>query len=392
MHLMIGWELGHGMGHIMPLRMLADTLLERGHELSFVVRDVSAAQKALADLPVTWVQAPQVVYQPWEMTRTDCYSQLLGNIGFRERDKLMSTVSGWRALIQSIQPDAALLEFAPSAMVACHIQSVPFAIQGNGFFCPPPVREGFGIMQPKMPAQAREQEDAALLATVNQVIDEYGGTGFDHISELYALARLNVIASFHELDHFQREDASAFHGVWVPHETERAEWPGGKGKRLFAYLNARPGVDRVLKMLSQSGTPTLVFCSGLDKAHRAPFESSSLRFLDGLVDLRALAREADLGIFHGNHSSTALFLLNGTPTLQLPLYMEQLMFARRVKALQAGELATLDQPKRIAGALNALVTVDTCRLGAQAFAKKYEQYDQPGEIAAAADGLESVLS
>ena len=49
-HLVVGWELGHGMGHIMPLRMLAEVLLEKGHQLTFIVRDVSAAQRALEGL------------------------------------------------------------------------------------------------------------------------------------------------------------------------------------------------------------------------------------------------------------------------------------------------------------------------------------------------------
>lgn len=391
-HWVIGWELGHGMGHIMPLRMLAETLLQRGHRLTFIVRDVAVTQRALNDLPVTWLQAPQVRYQPWELSRTDCYSQLLGNIGFNNPAKLTAIVRGWIDLLSPLKPDAAVLEFAPSAMVACDLLNIPFALQGNGFFCPPAAREGFGIMQSKMPEAARLAEDAALLDSVNQAILTHQGAALEHISELYGKARHTVLTTFTELDHFQRAAGSHFSGVWVPAQTTRAVWPNGKGKRIFAYLNTRPGVEKVLAMLSRSGMPTLVHCAGLDKKHQQPFATESCQFLDGLVDLRTLAQEADLGVFHGNHSSTALFLLAGTPSLQLPLYMEQLMFARCVKTLGAGELVTLDRPDRIAQALDAMTQNPAYTAAAQAFAAQHSGFDQQIEIARAASALEQALS
>lgn len=390
-HLLIGWELGHGMGHIMPLRMLAEELLRRNHRLTFIVRDPATAQRALADLPVVWLAAPRVRYRPWELTRTDCYSQLLGNTGFREPEKLESSVGGWIGLLEYLKPDAALLEFSPSAMVACHILGVPFAMQGTGFFCPPADRENFGVMHPRMPVDARRAEDDALLACINGVVSQYGAATLSHISELYALARHTILTTFRELDHFQRGEEARFSGVWVPHQETAPVWPKGDGKKLFAYLNARPGVDRVLKMLSRSGLPTLVVCAGLTREHQRPFESDTCHFPQSLLDMRRLAREADLGIFHGNHSSTATFLLAGTPGLQLPIYMEQLIFARRVKAFGASELATLDRPDRIAEALNRMISSPEYAKAAGRFAERYEDFDQDREIGLAADQLESRL-
>ncbi|MDF1628920.1 MAG: hypothetical protein P1U78_03900 [Alcanivoracaceae bacterium] len=390
-HWVIGWELGHGMGHIMPLRMLAQALLRRGHRLTFIVRDVAVAQRALKELPVVWLQAPQVRYQPWELTRTDCYSQLLGNIGFNNPEKLTATVRGWMDLLAPLKPDAAVLEFAPSAMVACDLLNIPFALQGNGFFCPPAVNQDFGIMQSKMPVEARLAEDAALLHSVNQIIQAQRGTPLAHISDLYGKARHTVLTTFAELDHFQRPAGPYFSGVWVPEQQKQADWPKGKGKRIFAYLNTRPGVEKVLAMLSRSGMPTLIHCAGLEKQHQQQFTSDSCHFLDGLVDLRALAEQADLGVFHGNHSTTALFLLAGTPTLQLPLYMEQLMFARCVKALGAGELVTLDRPQRIAQALDAMTLEPAYTAAAQAFARQHTGFDQNREIEQAASALEDAM-
>lgn len=390
--LVIGWELGNGMGHIMPLRMIAESLLKRSHHITFIVRDVSSAEKALRGLPVKWMQAPQVRYQPWEMTRTDCYSQFLGNIGFRDIDKLHASTQGWISLLRLLKPDAALLEFAPSAMLACHIENIPTVLQGNGFFCPPADNpDQFGIMQKKLPDEMRAAEDAALLDSVNAVIAIYQGKPFSHISELYAGASATLLTTFQPLDHFERKDSTDFYGVWVPTQSAHASWPKGDGKRIFAYLTARPGVDNVLRMLAASNLPTLIYCNGLSEKYRIPFVSERCHFIDSLVDIRELAKQADFGIFHGNHSTSALFLLHGVPSLQIPLYMEQLMFAQRIKAIGAGEIATLDQPQRIAAALNALLTTSDYKTQADKFAKDNKHFDQEKQICRAADRVEAVL-
>ena len=389
-HLVVGWELGHGMGHIMPLRMLAEVLLEKGHQLTFIVRDVSAAQRALEGLDVVWLQTPQVTYRPWEMTRTDCYSQLLGNIGFRDPEKLMSTVTGWRSLLSALQPDAALLEFAPSAMIACYMERIPFALQGNGFFCPPAEEEPFGVISNKLSEKQRRHQDVMLLDSINTVIGD-SRPALEHVSELYRLSCLNVLTSFRELDHFCRDNDDIFRGVWVPSIPISPRWPKGEGKRIFAYLTARPGVDKVLAMLSRTGLPTLVYCPGVEGKFRAPFENQKCRFLDGLVDIKKLAEQSSLGVFHGNHSSTAMFMLSGTPTMQIPLYMEQLMFARRIKTMGAGEIATLDQPQRIAAGINAIMSNPGYGESARRFADQYRDYDQNCAIRQAAADLEVAL-
>lgn len=384
-HLVIGWELGHGMGHLMPLRMISEALLAHGHRLTFLVRDPAAAQKALAGLPVQWLQAPLIPYHPWELGRTDCYADLLANIGLGNPERLAAAVDGWRALFAALRPDAALLEFAPSAMLACHLDRLPFAIQGNGFFCPPPHQQPFGVLNPQQPVAAREAAERQLLDVFNTLLAQSGTAALAGLHELYALARCEVLTTFAELDHFTGRDSAHYSGAWLPHQEARATWPAGNGPRIFAYLMPRPGMEHLLQMLGRSGLPTLVYGAGMGASVRARFATPTCQFLDGLVDVQQLAAEADLGIFHGAHSTTAAFLLAGKPSLQVPLYMEQLLFARRVRALGAAEIATLDQPELMAAALNRLVTSNAGRQGAAAFAARYRDFDAQAAIAAAAD-------
>ena len=66
---LLAWELGGGMGHVVPLAQVAEPLVQRGHEVHFVLRDLSAARAglgALASAPrVRLWQAPvwQMPYQ-----------------------------------------------------------------------------------------------------------------------------------------------------------------------------------------------------------------------------------------------------------------------------------------------------------------------------------------
>lgn len=390
-HLLIGWELGHGMGHLMPLRMVGEALLAQGHRLTFVVRDTATAARALSGLPVQWLQAPLVPYFPWEIGRTDCYSELLGNVGLGNPEQVAATVDAWLALIDAIAPDGALLEFSPSAMLACHVRGLPFALQGNGFFCPPADADPFGVLNPKQTPTEREAADARLLTNLNALLAERGVTPLASLAALYGEARTVVLTTFAELDHFPNRQNAIYSGPWLPAQTSTAEWPDGKGAKIFAYLMPRPGVEHLLDMLARSGLPALVYGPGLTEAVRAGFTAPTLRYLDGLVDVGTLARESDLGIFHGAHSTTAAFLLAGKPSLQIPLYTEQLMFARRLRAMEAGEIATLDQPERIAAALNAMLRTDAYRQGAQRFAERHRGYNPAAAIAEAADRISATV-
>ena len=391
--ILIGWELGHGMGHVMPLRMIARHFLDAGHELAFVVRDLVVAEKLLADLPVTCYPAPLLHTQSWELGRTDCFSQLLANVGLADQGKLAAGLSGWLTLMDKLAPDAALLEFAPTAMLACHIRNIPFAIQGNGFYCPPSHTDGFGIMNQKLPEPERLGHDERVRQCINAVLAEQGATPLETLADLYRLPSLTLLATFAELDHFPDRGEADYYGVWVPREGEPPVWPETKGPKVFAYLVGRPDIEPLLKMLSQSGLPTLIFLSGLPDAARKRYSTASCAFVDRLLDLRQLASEADLGVFHGNHSSTAIFLQAGTPTLQIPLYMEQMLFARRVRACRAGEIATLDNPKRIAEALNVMLSAPVYRQEAGEFAARYREHDMEQSTKRAAQRfMRAVLS
>ena len=49
-HFLFTWEIGSGLGHTVPLALVAGPLLARGHEVHFALRDLSSARVALGTL------------------------------------------------------------------------------------------------------------------------------------------------------------------------------------------------------------------------------------------------------------------------------------------------------------------------------------------------------
>ena len=117
------------------------------------------------------------------------------------------------------------------------------------------------------------------------------------------------------------------------------QWPGGRGKRVYAYLKNFPALPDLLKALNDRGNPTLVFVDGIDRATQQRFASPTLRFEDERLDLAQVGRECDLAILNANHGTLSQLLLAGRPVLQLPLALEQRLLAEAVCRLGAGEIA-----------------------------------------------------
>jgi hypothetical protein len=56
--ILLAWELGGGLGHVMSMRPLAEGLARRGHRVVAVLRDLSSARDFITHPAVICLQAP----------------------------------------------------------------------------------------------------------------------------------------------------------------------------------------------------------------------------------------------------------------------------------------------------------------------------------------------
>ena len=133
---MIAWELGAGYGHLQTFPDLTLTLRNRGHEVVFVVRDLSLAESVLGRHGFDCLQAPV-----WPTHKahppTACFAEILTRFGYNHPDGLVSLVKAWRKLYGLLAPDVLLVNYSPTALLAAEGLDVPRLMIGTGFECPP---------------------------------------------------------------------------------------------------------------------------------------------------------------------------------------------------------------------------------------------------------------
>src|SRR5688500_1585738 len=112
------WELGGGLGHLMQLRAIGQRLLRRGHRVIAALREVSHA-KQLVDDGVEVLKAPaKTLGLGYEILPPQTYAHLLHNIGFCEGKEASAMVSAWLAIYQQCSPDLILFDHSPTALLA----------------------------------------------------------------------------------------------------------------------------------------------------------------------------------------------------------------------------------------------------------------------------------
>jgi UDP:flavonoid glycosyltransferase YjiC (YdhE family) len=387
------WEFGANLGHIGAYLPMARALRERGHQVSWIVTDVGAAARVLANEGFTWLQAPKQTETPREGPPLT-YSDILLRFGYDRPDSLFGLVVAWRELFQLSGTQLVMADHAPSALVAARSLDLPVVLFSSGF-CIPPRRRPAPNMRPWMPIP----EDRLLaieseaLTTINAVLARFGKPAVSAVSDLFDVAE-DTLLGFPELDHYADRGAARYWGNLPDAGVGTAPtWPEVPGKRLFAYLRREcPHHEAVLAALRDFGQPTVVFFPDAPPELRQRFAAPHVAFSDSPVDLEAAASHADAAITYASLSTTTRFLLAGKPVLLLPSHLEQFLMARRVAGMGAGLLCDPEKPADdLPQKLRAIVLDPHFRGNAAAFAAKYAAFPQAVVVANLARRVEEIL-
>ena len=382
---LIAWELGAHLGHVLRILGVARELRACGVELLIAVRDLRTATATLGRDGFACVQAP-LVAAPESATGMPTepagYAGILAACGFGDIATLRAIVQGWDGLLDVYRPHALLADHAPTALLAARLRELPAAQIALGFELPPATRP-LPVLRPWIRHDVGELlalEDG-LLASINTLCDERGRARLEHLAQLYASAA-PMLATLPELDHFAgRADGHYVGPLYSLDEGEAAQWPAADatGPKTFVYLRPGPAAQHVLEALSRrTAGQTIAAIPGLDEATAAHYRSARMAVHTHAVRTR-VALSADLLVSNGGHGLSAAALLAGVPLLALPGNVEQWMLAQRVTQLGAGISLNPDQvTQRAAIAINALLEGGAERAAAQAFAARHAGVDQAG--------------
>jgi len=390
--ILLTWELGGGLGHLINLLPLAEGLCRRGHRVFAAVKDLSRVDEVFAGIDASFLQAPVKVRKSGNRIEPlHTFAHILHNCGFGGQGELLSMTQAWRNLYDYVRPDAIVFDHSPTALLAARGINAKKTLVGTGFFCP---LDEYPLpdLRPWMPAGAErlKGEEDRVLKNANRTIESWHGPTLERLSQLYRDVDENFLLTFEELDHYPGRAGAGYRGAWPNIDGKPPEWPEGEGQRIYAYLKPFPALSKLLQLLAQSRHPTIICCDGIDASLQEQHASATLHFENRPMDLALLSRQCDLAILNGNHGTTVSMLLAGKPTLQIPITLEQLMLSGTVARMGAGLRTPSTREDLLADSLSAMLTDSQYAEAAGRFAQRYADYDPHRQVEIILDRIEEL--
>jgi hypothetical protein len=333
---LLGWELGGGLGHVRPLLRLAKVFAAQGFRPLLAVRDLIGPRPLLRSCPFPVVQAP--VYSapgtgapPGFVARS--YADVLAVCGFADADHLLATTQAWLVLLDLVRPAVVIADHSPTLCLAAS-GVAPTVLVGNGYFLPPADTPTFPALMPERQAVV---EEGRLLNVVHQVQRRLGRSLTPTLPGLFESAN-RFVTVLPELDPYHDVRRERVVG---PLEPLGPPLPPPERPGFFAYLAAEmPGCEAILTCLARTGFPGRAYVLGAGPAECERLRRLGLEVFDRpapmdemLVQSAVIVSQAGCGI-----AQTALAA--GRPQLLFPAHQEQLMNARRLQALGVAHYLT----------------------------------------------------
>lgn len=355
------WELGSGLGHLQSIKQQCE--LFKGHHLFSAVRELQYAEELLASEPITIIQAPHVAQKRAPDPRPAmCYADLLYNNGFSSMPLLLSLISEWQSLFDSIKPDIVFFYHSPSALLAAKSYSFSKVVSGSGFMCPP-AEEPLGVFFPEFLSQIQSEQikdhETEILALCNETQPGNTGVSLRNLADIYQ-ADETLLTTLPMFDHFPREPGhSHYLGINPIPNGLSPKWPGNTGKRIFAYLKPFPKLESLLQWLKEAEQPTIIYYDSISEDILKRFRAPHIQFENTPLDIKEIANTSDFAILHGSHDTALQLLSLGLPIISIPLTRKQEILTKNLVATRACIAAYIYNMQQIQECLNELLTYTT---------------------------------
>jgi len=323
---LLGWEMGGGLGHVGPLLRVADALAAVGCAPVLAVKNLVEPRDRLRGVPYPVVQAPvsprRFAEKPFLAAS---YADILAVQGYADPDGLLALVRGWEGLIDLVRPALVIADHSPTLCLAAY-GTLPVVLFGIAFAVPPVHLPEFPRLMPDQPSAAPE---GRLLEVVREVQRRRGRPAPATLPGLLAAAA-RFVTALPELDIYREVRDTPAVG---PLDPLPAPQPPA-APRFFAYLSVdMPGCEAILAALAGTGCPGRGYVRGADAALRDRLGRQGLELLDRPLAPGALVREAAVVVHHGGSGLAHAALAAGRPQLLFPAHLEHFLNAQRLHDL-----------------------------------------------------------
>ncbi|UCH74044.1 MAG: hypothetical protein JSU82_17285 [Rhodospirillales bacterium] len=349
---LIGWELGAGLGHVKRLLAVARGLAAHGYQPVFVLRNLVEPWPALRDAPFPLIQAPQWQPRPDQTGkpfRAAAISDIFAMQGFDNPDDLMPMVEGWQNLINLTRPDLIISDYSPTLCLAAYGVN-PMVIVGDGFTMPPHDLPTFPILRPQFRETLPQKR---MLGVIAEVQRRRNRPSPETLPGLFA-AEARYVCTLPELDPYRAERKEKVLG---PFETPPPPAPLPRKPRFFSYIASDfRGIKNAVRGLAEIKVPGEIYIRRASPAMKQALRKRGHHVHDAPAPLLDVLRNASAIIHHGGIGTTEAAVGIGRPQVVLPRHMEQELTARALEELGVGvKVSGNFAPGAVADALNTVI-------------------------------------
>ncbi len=377
------WELGAGYGHIAGFQALADGLIRRKHTVNALLRNTASAAAFFKHDALKIEAAPFSRPAKKHTSPTISYADIIQRLGYDSIDTLLPLVEHWRKKFIHNNTELIIADHSPTALLAARTLGIPATDYGNGFFSPPAIYP-LPTLTPwlKSAPGFLEQIESQVLSVINSVLLHYSKIGLSHLHELFAIEE-NFLCTFPELDHYNNRPADAYWGPRFSNNTGvTAQWPANNRQNIFVYAKKNYRLlDKLLFSIGQIDANILLHCAGLSNEMINTHASDNLVFSNDPVQMNSLMGKVDLVINHAGHGVASACLLMGIPQLLLPMQLEQMMLANKLKWLRLCDMVpTWDKSPDYSDLIKSTMQNTDLQKQVKLFANYYHGFDRNQQI------------
>ncbi|MGD9124417.1 MAG: hypothetical protein PVG60_04955 [Desulfarculaceae bacterium] len=321
---LLGWEIGTGLGHLRKLVPVLKGLQRHGHQPVLAVRTLTSVG-LFKDLNVDVFQAPYLV--PQKKQATAGLADILDGLGWSDPNVMKMMTMAWQSIIKAVKPALIISDYSPGLNLAA-FKRVPTVVIGTGFTVPPH-RNPLPPMRPwvnELPSQTLKKQ-RNIEEVIARVCEELGMSSPGHLAEVFHPFRSYVL-SLDLLDPYARHRDEP----QLPNLREEAVGPRvaikKKKKMFFAYLDgAFRGTPNILKALAGLKHPCEAYVKDFSPRLRQRYSSPALKLHTGPQALGYIFNNFRAMVHHGG-SMCQDVAAAGLAQLLFPKQAEQTISAR----------------------------------------------------------------
>ena len=351
----------------MPLLPIARELKERGHRVTFALRDVRAAGALLKAEGFTVLQAPTHPDQffPANGPQPQTMADILTIFGFASNNHLKGLIAAWEGLISVCCPDVVVASYAPLSLLCARKATIPTVLMALPFELPSQTHPSPNIRTGKTPEN--RVADERVISAVNQAI---GGNAISTVHDIFR-ADKTFLMSYPELDMLNpREQVEYCGSFFISDVGISPQWPIQAGKRVFAYLHADlPSLDSLRLAIQSSPYSYSIVLRGADTSLVSKWQAPNVCVSAKLVRLDHSLPACDAVLTYGGNGFASACLMAGKPMVFFVRDLESYLTARQVARLGAGILPQPQSASTVMAALEHVLQTPIYTTSASNFAQ-----------------------